>query len=206
MDKPQNSLDLWRIPILVLWMAFFAVGLYPEWVYDQTREIGHVAIQRAMINSAWLVTLAWAGYLAWFTLVRCREAGDSHAAAGAKGVQILLLGLTAFLPLRLENIAEYQYIPVFEYRWLLFGMISAKGVAWFYLVLIILRYYLFSGYRTFTDMPALFPSAHETAGNPGEAPNDEMGAGVLDGQKHISSPPDTGRTQGADRTDGNPET
>ncbi len=159
MDKPKNTLDLWRIPILTLWMAFFVVGLYPEWIYDQMRELGQVAAQRALTNSAWLITLAWAGYMGWFTLRRCREAGDPHASASAKGVQVLLLGLTAFMPLRLENIAEYQYIPVPEYRWILYGMISAKCISWLYLVLVILRYYLFSGHRTFMSMPALFPSA-----------------------------------------------
>ncbi len=142
-------------------MAFFAVGLYPEWVYDQMRELGQVVSQRAMTNSAWLITLSWAAYLGWFTLARCREAGDSPASASAKAMQVLLLGLTAFMPLRLENIAEYQYIPVPEYRWILYGMISAKCIAWFYLELVVLRYYLFSGHTTFVNMPAFFPSAHE---------------------------------------------
>ena len=74
----------------------------------------------------------------------------------------MLLGLTAFMPLRLENIIEYQYIPVPEYRWLLYGMISAKCVACFYLaLLVVLRYYLFSGYAVFIMMPAIFPSAYE---------------------------------------------
>jgi hypothetical protein len=164
-NKPQNSFDLWRIPILILWTAFFAVGLYPEWVYDQSRELGQVAVQRALTNSAWLISLAWAGYLGWFTLARCREAGDIHAAAAAKGVQVLLLGLTAFMPLRLENIAEIQYIPVPSYRWIVYGTVGAKGIAWLYLVLTILRYYLFSGYMAFINMPALFPSAHESGPN-----------------------------------------
>lgn len=145
----------------MLWVAFFAAGLYPEWVYDQARELGRVAAQRALTNSAWLITAAWAGYMGWFTLARCREAGDSHASATAKGVQVLLLGLTAFMPLRLENIAEVQYIPVPEYRWIIYGTVGAKGIAWMYLVLVILRYYLFSGYMTFINMPALFPSAHK---------------------------------------------
>jgi hypothetical protein len=65
------------------------------------------------------------------------------------------------MPVRLENIAEYQYIPVPEYRWILYGMIGAKLIACLYLVLLILRYYLFSGYLAFINMPALFPSAHE---------------------------------------------
>ena len=139
MDRPQNTLDLWRIPILVLWAAFFAVGLYPEWVFDHARELGQVAAQRALINSAWLITLSWAGYLGWFTLTRCREAGDSPSAASAKGVQVLLLGLTAFMPLRLENIAEVQYIPVPAYRWIVYGTVGAKCVAWLYLALTMLR-------------------------------------------------------------------
>ena len=192
MDKTRNSLDLWRIPILALWMAFFAVGLYPEWVYDQARELGQVAVQRALVNSAWLVSLAWAGYMGWFTLARSREAGDSHASASAKGVQILLLGLTAFMPLRLENLAEIQYIPVPAYRWIFYGTVGAKVIAWLYLVIVILRYYLFSGYKTFIDMPALFPSAHEP-----EAPcADQDGLhtathGVADAERHIDNPSKT---------------
>jgi hypothetical protein len=147
---------------LVLWAAFFAVGLYPEWVYDEMRDLGQVAAQRALTNSTWLITLSWAAYLGWFTLARSREAGDTHASASAKGVQVFLLGLTAFMPLRLEHFAEYQYIPVPEYRWILYGMIGAKCISCLYLVLMVLRYCLFSGYTVFMNMPALFPSAHMT--------------------------------------------
>jgi len=173
-DNSRNSIDLWRIPNLLLWVAFFAVGLYPEWVYDALRDYGQVASQRALTNSSWLITLSWAAYLAWFSLARCREAGDSPASATAKSVQVFLLGLTAFMPLRLEQVAEYQYIPIPEYRWILYGMIGAKCISCLYLVLIVLRYCLFSGYAVFVNMPALFPSAHapETGGkreNP-EAP------------------------------------
>lgn len=160
-DQPRKSLDLWRIPNLLLWGAFFAAGLFPEWVYEHVRELGFVAVQRAMVNSAWVITFACSGYLGWFTLSRCREAGDTSAPAAAKAIQVALLGLTAFMPLRLENIVEYQYIPVPEYRWLLYGMLSAKCVACLYLALLVVRYYLFSGYSVFLNMPAVFPSAYE---------------------------------------------
>lgn len=160
MDNSRSSFDFWRIPALALWAAFFAVGLYPEWVYDALRDLGQVASQRALTNSAWLITFSWAAYLGWFTLARCREAGDSPAFASAKGVQVLLLGLTAFMPLRLEHFAAYQQIPVPEYRWILYGMIGTKCISCLYLVLMILRYCLFSGHAVFVNMPALFPSAH----------------------------------------------
>jgi hypothetical protein len=162
--ESRNSVDVWRVFILLLWAAFFAVGLFPEWVYDQARDLGRVAAQRALTNSSWLITFSWAGYLGWFTLLRCREAADSQAAASAKGVQVLLLGLTAFMPLRLENIAEVQYIPVPSFRWLVYGTACAKCIAWLYLVLVVLRYYYFSGHQTFSNMPAIFPSAHESCG------------------------------------------
>ena len=203
MDKPQNSLDLWRIPILMLWVAFFATGLYPEWVYDQARELGRVAAQRALTNSAWLITASWAGYMGWFTLARCREAGDAHASATAKGLQVLLLGLTAFMPLRLENIAEVQYIPVPEYRWIIYGTVGAKGIAWLYLVLVILRYYLFSGHRTFINMPALFPSAHKSDTRSGES--DQSGTAdscSADIGNCIDNPSETGVPPGASASDG----
>lgn len=201
-DKPQNSFDFWRIPILALWMAFFAVGLYPEWVYDQTRELGQVAVQRALINSAWLVTLAWAAYLGWFTRVRCREAGDTRGAAAAKGVQVLLLGLTAFMPLvRLENIAEYRYIPVPQYRWIIYGVIGAKCIACLYLVLLILRYYLSSGYNAFVNMPALFPSAH----TPDPDPMPKLRANGRDcpagAEKYFDSPSKTDVVPGTNNKD-----
>lgn len=195
MDNPPKSFDFWRIPILALWTAFFAVGLYPEWVYDQMRDLGQVASQRALTNSAWLITISWAGYLGWFTRARCREAEDTHASAAAKGVQVLLLGLTAFMPLRLENIAEYQYIPVPEYRWILYGMITAKCISWLYLVLAIVRYCLFSGYRVFINMPAFFPSAHEpgpgdrqTRHNAGDFRQPQAGLHIADPAKSDAKP------------------
>ena len=69
-DQPRHALDLWRIPNLALWAVLFAVGLFPEWVYEHVRELGLVAVQRAMVNSAWIITFACSGYLGWFTLAR----------------------------------------------------------------------------------------------------------------------------------------
>lgn len=172
-ETRTHAWDPWLVPALSLWAFFFAVGLFPERFFDNLRELGGVVQLRAMINSHWFVDFAWSGFVGIFTAARCREAGLGSGASTGKGVQVAVMGLTAFVPLRLENLPEYLAIPVPEYRYLILGTICAKGIAWLYLVQMILRYYLVSGHQVFVNMPSIFPSAKEEGGGPHAPQNTE---------------------------------
>ena len=155
--------DLWRLPALLAWLFFLAVGLFPMWTFETVREWGFVATQRALVNSHWMLITAWAGYFALFVLSRCREAGQTTAEAQGRALQVGIIALLAFLPVRLEQAAEFaEIIQPFERR-LLFATILAKGLAWVYLLALILQYYLIRGHRAFTGMACLFPSVHMEA-------------------------------------------
>ncbi len=161
MEQETARIDWWRLPALCLWAPLFAAGLFPEWCHGTLRELGRVAVLRAITNSPWAITFLLSAYIGWFVVLRCREAGQNEATSAGKGLQIAILSLMAFTPLHLENLPHYMTIPVPEYRWLMLSTVGAKGVAWLYLVLVMLRYYLLSGHRVFAAMPSLFPSTHK---------------------------------------------
>lgn len=157
MTPSSRQRDGWRWPAFLLWTSFFAAGLFPEWVYYQLRAWGQVVTQRAMTNSLYLLPVAMAGFFAGFVFVRCREAGTGNAAMG-KAMQVWILALVAFLPIRLEQIGDYLRIPEAEYRRLILGMATVKCISWLYLYSIVLRFHFWSGYRLFLRMPSVFPS------------------------------------------------
>ena len=168
--------DLWRLPALLAWLLFLAVGLFPMWTFDTVREWGFVATQRALVNSHWMLITAWAGYFALFVLSRCQEAGQSAAEAQGRALQAGIIALLAFLPVRLEQVADFaEIIQPFERR-LLFATILAKGLAWVYLLALILQYYLITGHRAFTGMACLFPSVHTEAAQHQEGAKDKQEA------------------------------
>ena len=144
---------------LLLWLAIFMIGLFPEVVFVWVREAGYVVTLRALVNSHWFITLACSGFLGWFTFCRCAECGDYADVAFGKSVQIVILAITAFLPMGIEKVSIYFLIPIPFYRYLILSVITVKALAWLYLVTLILRYYLISGYAVFKNIPLLFPSA-----------------------------------------------
>ena len=160
----------WALPALLLWGVFFLAGLFPDQVYYALRELGYVTTQRALTNNPWIVTWTFAGYIAWFTSVRCYESGQTHAVAIAKGMQSLLVGITAFMPIELSLIGDYLRIPVPFFRHLILIVIFSKALAWFLLVLMISIYYLGGGLKVFQALPSIFPSAyrHDDATVPSE--------------------------------------
>lgn len=158
-SSPRQS-DFWRWPALVLWLVFFFVGLVPEWVYYRLRDLGAVTTQRALVNSYYLLPFAMAAFLAAFTHWRCREAAVNPSEARGKALQIWVLSLLAFLPIRLEHVWDYLGIPVPEYRRLILTMAAAKGLAWLYLLSLIVRFHLWSGHAVYQRMRSLLPSTH----------------------------------------------
>jgi len=155
----KNPIDAWTVAVLLLWLAIFMAGLFPEIVFHTLRELGYVVTMRALVNSHWFITLACAGYLGWFTFNRCLESGDVADVALGKSVQILILGITAFLPLRMEQLPIYFSITIPFYRYLILSVVAVKAMAWLFLLTLLLRYYLIAGRLVFRNMPLMFPSA-----------------------------------------------
>ncbi len=158
--------DLWRGAALLAWMAIFMMGLFPEVVFYTLREQGYVVSQRAITNNYWTITLASAGFLGWFVFRRCIECQDEVNIALGKGVQVIILALTAFLPLHIQELPLHFAIPIPGLRRLLLTIVAIKGLTWLYLVTLLLRYYFGSGHAVFKNMPLVFPSAYRGPRSP----------------------------------------
>lgn len=141
-------------------MIIFLMGMFPGIAFTALREAGYVVTMRALINSNWFITLACAAFIGWFTFRRCVECNDSADVAMGKSVQIIILAMTAFLPMEIEKALLYFfYIPDPFYRYLILSVLATKALAWLYLVIMILKYYLVSGHAVYRDIPLIFPSA-----------------------------------------------
>ncbi|MCK5861434.1 MAG: hypothetical protein KAH38_03050 [Candidatus Hydrogenedentes bacterium] len=158
MTENKNTIVLWTIGTLLVWLVVFMIGLFPEIAFRVFREAGYVVTMRALINSHWFITLACSTFLGWFTFKRCAECDDPVDAAFGKSIQVMILAITAFLPLEIEKIGLYFLIPILFYRYLILSVIAVKILAWLYLVTLLLQYYLISGHTVFKNIPLLFPS------------------------------------------------
>ena len=159
MTENKDAVNLWTVGTLALWLAIFLVGLFPGIAFVWLREVGYVVTVRAVINSVWFISLSCAAFLGWFTFSRCMECGDEIDVALGKSVQIIILAVTAFLPMNLEKVFLYAHIPLPFYRYLILSVLATKSLAWLYLVIMILRYYLVSGHVVYKNIPLIFPSA-----------------------------------------------
>ena len=149
----------WALLALMAWTALFLIGLDPERVYLYLREAGGVVTQNAWVNSPQLITVALAIYLGRFAEQRCRETGMTGSSTRSRGIQVAVIALGAFLwfsPLMLVYARE---IPDVNLRRMVYVVIPAKLLAWFYLYIMVFRYYALADRRVFADMPALIPSA-----------------------------------------------
>lgn len=158
---PSNQFDPWRWPTLALWVLFFLVGLYPGLVFQWLRHVGRVDTWSALVNSEHVITLLCAGFLAFFIAQRAREAGMAAVPARARGLVAGLMGLAAFLPIRLDQILQYAQIPVAESRHLLYVVAATKCLVWLYLLNVLIQYYLVCGADVFYRLPTILPSARE---------------------------------------------
>ena len=158
MGDPSAKRDPWRWPALLLWLMFFLAGLVPEPVFLALREAGGVLTQDALVNSAWLVTLGLAGYVALFGLRRCLEAGLSPAEAQDRALLLGILGLVAFFNNNLMIFFTAHTYPLMQTRFQVYLVGIGKLVAWWYLVSLLIRYYAFADHTVFARLPAIFPS------------------------------------------------
>jgi hypothetical protein len=160
-SQTTPSSGLWRFANILVWFVLFVMGLQPEHTFFLLRQASHVVTQSAFINSYYVITYAFTGYLVWFTWRVCRAAGLSSDTAQGKAIQVGLLALLAFLPMRLEQAIYYHQIAVPLDRWLNVTAGIGKCLAWLYLFSLILRYYTWEGPSAFVNMRALCPSARE---------------------------------------------
>lgn len=139
--KKNPSELLWCIPLLMLWAFFFVVGLFPSPVVARLEQAGWIAWEPAPTTSPTLITLAFAGYMAWFAYARCRETGQESRAAKLRASYAFVLGVIAFVdfPFWLlismpETVTGYQ-------RYILYLIGPVKICAWLFLYSTVLRYY-----------------------------------------------------------------
>lgn len=179
MSKRLERQPFWELLNTGLWLAFFAVGLEPERFYSVLRQQAGVVTQEAWINSPHLVTLALAGYLAYFAWLRCIEAGMPPGAAHSRAVEIALFGLIGFLWYSPAMLLYVNEIPVADLRLVVWLVVPAKLFAWFYLFTVVMRYVLLGHTAAFADMPGLFPSSRvRRPGGERTSPPEEAGADV----------------------------
>lgn len=164
MNGSHSRWDAWTIPTLLLWLVFFLAGLDPEALFERLRELGLVVTQKAMINSPYVVSLLFAGYLGWFAYQRCIESGLSKVDAKARGLQIGIIGLMAFLSFSPKMVALVGEIQDGRYQTVVMIVAFAKLFAWFYLLILILRYYLLGQNDVFARISSVFPSTYREGG------------------------------------------
>lgn len=160
----------WSVPTLALWCVFMMIGLAPDLFYAHLREFGRVLTQHALVNNVYVVTVGFAGYLAWFVRARCLEAGLSAKESGGRALQVLMLGLLAFLPIEytLKLLVASQFILVPELRYFVFLVAPGKLLAWLYLNSLFFMYYALNRTDAFGRIPSIFPSSYTRQRDAGE--------------------------------------
>jgi len=154
----SRQYDLWRYATFLLWFVLFLAGLVPEPVFLLLRQAGGVLTQRAIVNSPNALTVALAGYVVLFVYHRCRDVDDSPGAAQDKALQMGVVALLAFMPVDLGSVLAAHKAPVLAQRLMLYGAALFKLMAWWSLLALFVRYYLFRGDRAFAEIASLFPS------------------------------------------------
>ncbi len=176
--------DPWRYAAFLLWAVFFIAGLSPEPVFFTLRQAGGVITQRALVNSPHIITIVLAGYVALFVYHRCRGAGDSSGAAQDKALQMGVVAFLAFMPVDLGAVLTAHNSPILEQRVLLYGAALLKLVAWWSLLALFIRYYLFKVDGAFAEIGSLFPSTRgNAAGKTSDVLDKESGIDLRDGKE-----------------------
>lgn len=172
MGHSDHTDRAWGWAALPLWCGFFVLGLFPEYFYDLLRAEGRVVTHKAMVNSPYLLYAGLVVYFFAFVSRAARAAGLGPVVSQVLAVQLAMVGLLGFLPVRLEDLPAYWEIPVRSDRWLMLSVCSLKIASWMYLLSLVFRYYLGSGDEVFRQLVPVFPSAHHEKSSPetGESP------------------------------------
>lgn len=165
MNETATNRDPWRAAAFGLWEVFFLVGLLPEPVFRVLRDAGAVLPQRAVVNSAYAITVALAIFFAVFAYNQCRGRGLSHGQAGDKALQYGVVALVAFLPVDFLGVLNVVGNLLVQNKSTIYLSVAAKVVAWLYLMALICKYYLGDD-SAFVRMPSFFPSTRRGSGPP----------------------------------------
>jgi len=167
-EYPESR--VWGPVALLLWLGFFTLGLFPDFFYEYLRNEANVVTSRAMVNSVFLLYAALIVYFFGFLYRAARDAGLSSVMAQVLAVQLSMVALLAFLPVRLEYIPDYLRAPDATWRRLILTVCAFKMASWLYLLTLLIRYYLFSGAEVFRQMAPVFPSARNEGAEGEESP------------------------------------
>lgn len=191
MNNSSKPLDFWRVPVFFLWVVFFVAGLFPEPAFAILRQLGDVLPQRALVNSPHLITVMLAAYVAVFAWHRCVEAGLSALEAQDKAFQLGIVALVAFLA-PVDPLIMYvaRGNPFAQNRILIYGVGAIKLLAWWSLLIVFIRYYVFNVDDAFAEVVQVVPrtwrakkktaplapaeTANPSTGNPSPAEDPEQ--------------------------------
>jgi hypothetical protein len=175
MKQRRRYWDLWTLPTLLLWCVFFLLAVEPRFTFWLIRDAANVLTQRAVVNSAWALSIAFAGYFTFFAYRACRNAGLYAYHAETRAVQCGILALVGFqpngfesllgpmtpTPTRVETVRQLSLwlldVASAAHPLLLLTYL-AKLLAWAYLFSLIWRYYALGNRRVFATMTCVFPS------------------------------------------------
>jgi hypothetical protein len=126
------------------------------------RRLGAVVTQNAMVNSPGVISVSFAAYLAVFTLLTAQDQGLAPADVWFRALSVGILALVAFLPYTYQHWLDAELAVVPAHRRILYAVGPLKMAAWFYLLILAVRYYAFGHRRAFIE--AFWPIAHDAAG------------------------------------------
>ena len=136
-------------------------------MFHGLRAAAHVSKYIAFVNSSAIITLALAGYLAFFVSRQSRAGGLSVADSQAKAIHAALLSILAFIEIPGQS-------PVFGIQTLLGLMLQSglqvessmkvmlwivgctKLAAWIYLYMLVLRFHVLGNREVFSKMRTFF--------------------------------------------------
>lgn len=159
MTDDVKKYDWWNIPAFLMWLVFMLAGLASDPVYHVLRDIAGVPTQKALVNNAGVITVAFAVYVGIFTHQRCRDLDVPANEAQGKAIQMGIFALLAFLPFPLVLVTNVLDIPTPELRRVVYVVAPAKLAVWCYVLQLLARYYLFGDEGVFARVTSVFPSS-----------------------------------------------
>jgi len=150
---------------LLLWLFFFALGLWPELSFDLLRSAGYVFTQNAIINSYNFITWSLTGFIAYFVYQRCIDAGIPPIEALGKALQLGVLAFVAFVDLPIEQIPEIRRPSD---RALVMGTIGLKLLVWLYLYVLLARYHFSRRPQVIANALPYFALSLDSGSRPGK--------------------------------------
>lgn len=160
MSEPEGRIDLWRLPAFLLWLVLFGAGLFPEPLFQWLRTVGVVLTWDALTNSPYAITLALSGYVAVFSFNRCRDVDMPDVVGYGNALQNAIVGLIAFLPFPFDMLLKAHEVLPTSSQGFVYAIAGLKMVAWLYLFMLMIRYYVLGARFVFAQEFSMFPSLH----------------------------------------------